>query len=64
MFVIANTDLDWFQYLTVNDITKQVNFWTPSFWNKENYKDLNKYKIEFSRYIVKYKYYEDYENPF
>ena len=32
MFTIANTDLDWFSFLKENNITDNINFWTPTPW--------------------------------
>lgn len=32
-FAIANTDVDWFQFLKEKCFTDMVNFWTPTPWN-------------------------------
>lgn len=36
MYIIAPTDLNWFEYLKENHTTGDVNFWTPTPWRIRN----------------------------
>ena len=38
MFSIANTDIEWFEFLKKNNIFNNVNFWTPTPWNVKKLK--------------------------
>nr|WP_315020193.1 HNH endonuclease [uncultured Aminipila sp.] len=65
MFAVAPTDLEWFNYLKENVLTKEVNFWTPTPWNVKKIERGDKLYFMLKSPIRKiggYGFFEKYEN--
>jgi putative restriction endonuclease len=65
MIAIANTDLDWFETLSEELPTQEINFWTPTQWNVSKLEQGDKFYFLLKapyRKIGGYGYFRYYEN--